>query len=242
MILSFHFVVVVALFLATNVVIAENIDPYNDDSQYAYGENAGWLNAEPGGEGGDGVEVDDSELTGYIWGENIGWINLSPTTFGGVNNDGSGNLSGYAWGENVGWINFNPTNGGVTIDANGNFNGWAWGENIGWIHFKSESPVAYKVQTSWTVPSPTTTSIPSTTTTARCICKKIYDEYSEEAELMRYIRDEILSQTPEGREIIKLYYQWSPAIVKAMEEDEEFKEEVKEMIDGLLPLIEEEAE
>jgi len=40
-------------------------------------------------------------------------------------------------------------NGGTRIDTNGDFNGWAWGENVGWIHFKSESPVAYKVQTEW---------------------------------------------------------------------------------------------
>ena len=45
-----------------------------------------------------------------------------------------------------------------------------------------------------------------------------------------------------GQEIIKLYYQWSPAIVNAMEEDEEFKKEVKMMIDGVLGLITEEAE
>ena len=44
----------------------------------------------------------------------------------------------------------------------------------------------------------------------------------------------MLSQTPEGRDIIRLYYQWSPVIVKAMEEDEEFKGDVKEMIDGVL--------
>jgi hypothetical protein len=137
------------LILLCSVTYAENIDPLDDDSQYAYGENVGWFNAEPNGDGGDGVAVDDSELTGYIWQENIGWTNLSPTSYGGVTNDGNGNLNGYAWGENVGWINFNPTNGGVTIDANGDFNGWAWGENIGWIHFKSESPVAYKVQTEW---------------------------------------------------------------------------------------------
>jgi len=59
---------------------------------------------------------------------------------------------------------------------------------------------------------------------------------------MRNFRDNILSKTPEGRELIKLYYQWSPAIVKAMEEDEEFKGDVKEMIDGVLPLIEGEVE
>jgi hypothetical protein len=47
----------------------------------------------------------------------------------------------------------------------------------------------------------------------------------------------VLSQTPEGQELIKLYYQWSPAIVRAMENDEEFKEEVKEMVDGVLELV-----
>ena len=44
-------------------------------------------------------------------------------------------------------------------------------------------------------------------------------------------------QTPEGREIIKLHYQLSPVIVTAMEKDEEFKEEMKEMIDGVLGLV-----
>lgn len=253
MILSFPFAIVVALFLAANVVIAENIDPYNDDSQYAYGENAGWFNAEPGGEGDEGVEVDDFELTGYVWGENIGWVNLHPTTFGGVNNDGGGNLSGYAWAENVGWINFNPTNGGVTIDTNGYFDGWAWGENIGWIHFKSEFPVDYQVQTSWTLPSPTTTTttttgettsttvstLSTTTTTAICICRKIYDEDAEEIALLRYIRDNVLTKTLAGQGIIKLYYQWSPVIVQAMEEDEDFKGDVEKMLDEMLMLIEE---
>ena len=41
---------------------------------------------------------------------------------------------------------------------------------------------------------------------------------------------------------VSLYYEWSPAIVEAMEEDEGFKEEVKEMIDGILPLIKTEVE
>ena len=56
---------------------AENIDPDDEDLQYCYGENVGWLNAEPLGNGGPGIEVTDSKLTGYIWGENIGWISLS---------------------------------------------------------------------------------------------------------------------------------------------------------------------
>jgi hypothetical protein len=55
---------------------------------------------------------------------------------------------------------------------------------------------------------------------------------------LRFFRDNVLSQTPEGQELIILYYQWSPLIVKAMEEDESFKEEVKEMIDEVLSLME----
>jgi len=60
--------------------------------------------------------------------------------------------------------------------------------------------------------------------------------------LLRHLRENVLSQTPTGQELIKLYYQLSPAIVKAMEEDEKFKEEVKEMIDVVLGLVEEETE
>jgi len=90
--------------------------------------------------------------------------------------------------------------------------------------------------------STTTTASDSTTTTdgSGCPAGKIYGEHSEEAETLRYVRDNILNHTPEGKEIIKLYYQWSPAIVKAMDEDEEFKKELKEMIDGVLMLIMEE--
>jgi hypothetical protein len=41
---------------------------------------------------------------------------------------------------------------------------------------------------------------------------------------MHTLRDNILSQNPEGQEIIRLYYELSPVIVKAIEEDEELKE------------------
>lgn len=123
---------------------AENIDPYDANNQYAWGENVGWINFEPSE--GPGVTVSDANLTGFIWAENIGWINLSPENYGGVFNDGAGLLSGYAWGENIGWINFGPDYGGVTIDADGNFAGYAWGENIGWINFNSADLYGYGVQ------------------------------------------------------------------------------------------------
>jgi hypothetical protein len=46
-----------------------------------------------------------------------------------------------------------------------------------------------------------------------------------------------LRQTQEGQELIKLYYQWSPVMVGAMQADETFKQDVKEMIDGVLELM-----
>jgi hypothetical protein len=126
------------ILLSAAACFAGNIDPGNADRQYAYGENIGWVNFQPLYAG---ATVSSEKLTGFVWSENIGWINLSPASYGGVFNDGHGNLSGYAWGENVGWINFDPqfagTHYGVKIDAAGSFTGYAWGENIGWINFNN---------------------------------------------------------------------------------------------------------
>jgi hypothetical protein len=89
------------------------------------------------------------------------------------------------------------------------------------------------------IDSSVTTSIDGETTTTTSVCpsESIYGEHSEEAELLRYFRDNALSQSLEGQEIIRLYYKWSPVIVRAMEEDEEYKGQVREMIDGVLELI-----
>jgi hypothetical protein len=149
-------VVVVVFWLGLTSTHAENIDPCDDGSQYAWAENIGWVNFEPNRpEPNVGAIVTDLNLTGFIWSENVGWINLFPS-YGGVSNDGDGRLSGYAWGENVGWIDFDPNVPndvnccGVTIDRKGNFDGWAWGENIGWLRMQASTPVPFKVQSSWT--------------------------------------------------------------------------------------------
>jgi hypothetical protein len=95
-------------------------------------------------------------------------------------------------------------------------------------------------------PSTTTTAGTDTTTTTEeggmCPSEVIYGEYSKETELLRYLRDNVLSATPEGREIVRLYYRLSPVIVKVMREDEEFKEEVKAVVDGILQLTKKEIE
>jgi hypothetical protein len=46
-----------------------------------------------------------------------------------------------------------------------------------------------------------------------------------------------LNKTPEGQEMIRLYYALSPLVVKVMKEDSEFKEEVKGVIDAILYLM-----
>ena len=72
-----------------------------------------------------------------------------------------------------------------------------------------------------------------------CPLIQIYGVDSTETELLRKYRDGILSKTSTGREIIRLYYEWSPVIASAIEEDHEFKEKLKELIDEMLPMIEE---
>jgi parallel beta-helix repeat protein len=91
-----------------------------------------------------------------------------------------------------------------------------------------------------TVSGSTTTALSTTTTTAAGLCpaEEIYGEDSEKTQLLRCFRDNGLSLTQEGRALIALYYQLSTVAVKMMDDDEEFKEEIKEMIDGVLELIE----
>jgi hypothetical protein len=86
------------------------------------------------------------------------------------------------------------------------------------------------------VPPPTTSSIPSTTTSIPALCpvEEIYGKDAAEVQLLRFVRDNLLSKTPEGREIIELYYTWSPAVSKALREDRAFKKKVQSVIDSFL--------
>jgi hypothetical protein len=159
---------IVGAIAAAAAAFAENVDPGNGGAQFAWGENVGWINAEPVVSATplpQGLTVSGAQVTGYMYGENIGWINMSCQNNGtcagtgnyGVRNDGAGNLSGYAWGENVGWISFSCTNNPSTCASTGNYGvdinpvtgewtGAAWGENVGWINF-SHNQSASRVKT-----------------------------------------------------------------------------------------------
>ena len=159
--------VMLLVHLCVPTVHAENTDPADDGSQWAWAENVGWINGEPDGDGGPGLQVEDFRVSGWLWGENIGWISMTCENLGtcdaieyGVRNDGTGALTGWAWAENAGWVRFDPVPGGVHVNVTtGELSGNAWGENIGWISFQSSGPHPYVMRTAWTCDPPPPTPI-----------------------------------------------------------------------------------
>jgi len=91
------------------------------------------------------------------------------------------------------------------------------------------------ITTTTTTSGPATTSTVYPTTTSSigggCVLEGIYGDHSEETERLRNFRDSVLTKTEEGQELIRLYYEWSPVLVEIMEEDEAFREELRELID-----------
>ena len=85
--------------------------------------------------------------------------------------------------------------------------------------------------------SPTITAATTTVVDPSCVGEELSGEHSEQTELLRYLRDNVLNATPEGQEIIKIYYELSPAIVKAMEKEAEFKSQMKEIVEGVVRLM-----
>ena len=91
-----------------------------------------------------------------------------------------------------------------------------------------------------TIGQSTTTTTPTTTTTicsGPCCVKALYGENSEETELLRKYRDNVLSKTPEGQEIIRTYCAFSPRIVSLLEKNPLLKKKAKMIIDSMLPGI-----
>ena len=75
----------------------------------------------------------------------------------------------------------------------------------------------------------------------KCIVDIFLGSDNPKIYVLKAFRDEVLSQTPEGRELIALYYAWSPFLVEAMQQDEQLKEEIKGMIEMFFPVMKEEA-
>jgi len=67
-----------------------------------------------------------------------------------------------------------------------------------------------------------------------CPAELIYGQDSAETNLLRYLRDAFLRQSPEGRKMTALYYRYGPVMARALREDEDLRQDVKMMADALL--------
>jgi rhodanese-related sulfurtransferase len=76
-------------------------------------------------------------------------------------------------------------------------------------------------------------------TSALCPAESLYGEDSEEVQLLRDFRDSVLGKTAEGRQVISLYYAASPVLVQMMAQDEDMKDRLRVVLDGVLPELKE---
>lgn len=95
--------------------------------------------------------------------------------------------------------------------------------------------------TTTTLIEETTTIVTTSSTTTSsfwpCPVEIIYGEESDEVLILRYLRDHGLQATPQGRELVQLYYAWSPFIVRMIEKDPELQYELRDTLDELLHII-----
>lgn len=74
----------------------------------------------------------------------------------------------------------------------------------------------------------------TTTTTPVCPVVILWGDEARETKALRLFRDEVLKTTPEGRQLVELYNHLSPLIVRAVENDKEFKNQLRDLLDFLL--------
>jgi hypothetical protein len=80
-----------------------------------------------------------------------------------------------------------------------------------------------------------TTTIPA----HQCPAETIYGNNSEETELLREYRDKVLSKSATGRQMIKTYYELSPAVAEVLQQNETAKSNARRVLDSLMPAIRE---
>jgi hypothetical protein len=73
-----------------------------------WGNELGWIDLHPTGEGVTFANISNGLLTGKAWSQVSGWINFKPTGQQVLIDMTTGELSGYAWtgGPEGGWIKF----------------------------------------------------------------------------------------------------------------------------------------
>ena len=72
-----------------------------------------------------------------------------------------------------------------------------------------------------------------------CVAETIYGRDSEETELLREYRDKVLSKSATGRQMIKTYYELSPAVSEVLQKNDTARASARKALDTFLPAIRE---
>lgn len=70
-----------------------------------------------------------------------------------------------------------------------------------------------------------------------CPLSLIYGNDSPQVQTLRNFRDTVLRRTPEGRELIRLYYQWGPFAARAIAANDQVREEAEQLADAVLLMM-----
>ena len=70
-----------------------------------------------------------------------------------------------------------------------------------------------------------------------CFIEYLYGTHSAQTNLFKCLRDSLLKQSKEGQEIVRLYNQYNALLISVIEEDPDFKNQVKDILDQLIPII-----
>lgn len=70
-----------------------------------------------------------------------------------------------------------------------------------------------------------------------CLAEKILQDDEKSLDILREYRDKILSKTEKGEMLVELYYEYSPILIKLIEDKPELKAQLKQKIKTLIPVI-----
>lgn len=95
------------------------IDSVTGLSGYVWGNELGWINLNPTGEGVTFANATTGLLTGKAWSQVSGWINFAPTGQTVTISPSTGQFSGWAWtgGPFGGWIKFDCSDNDSCVDT-----------------------------------------------------------------------------------------------------------------------------
>jgi len=99
----------------------------------------------------------------------------------------------------------------------------------------SNFSVCYTAGSTWFT-SPTWDGYPAAVCN-QCVAKTLYGEGSEETELLREYRDKVLSKSATGRQMIKTYYELSPAVSEVLQKNDIARTNARKVLDTFMPAI-----